>query len=235
MVKVDVHITSPSGGHVPRTSVLVTGSLTMDPGNVIPMARHVRVRLGDTAVFGNAPVSPTGTWRYQGNVPADVADGAMLRLLVEGDGQYRYNNGSTEPLDAEPGVAELIVQVETRPPELSITPGYATDVVVPPGSLFTSTVQGTSSGALSGITEVRFAVANGPSGLAENLSGDWTSWSARFSLGAGDHQFAITAKDSSGREASLPGVISVHEQFERTDPDKAFGLCGSCAISRFST
>ncbi|WP_432989906.1 hypothetical protein [Dactylosporangium sp. CA-233914] len=227
-------ITPAPGAQVTRTLSL-SGGVGLDPDTLSKtqvMAKgsaQVGITFnGLNPVGGTLTISQTGIWQLVGaTVPASIADGATVVIKATGTADWTdIRDQGHETFPAVPATAQVTVQVEARPPELAIVRDYPSEVT-PPVLPFVATVHGTTSGALSGINEVRYAVTSsgspGPSGLATNLSGDWSSWQAQFSLPAGDHQFTITAGDTRGRHASQSGAILVHEPFEQTDPSIVFG------------
>jgi len=72
---------------------------------------------------------------------------------------------------------------------------------------------GTTFGAMSGITSVRYAVTNGPSGPAVNTGrgGDWSTWRAQIPLPTtGTFTITITATDSLGHTGTASGSVNLH-------------------------
>jgi hypothetical protein len=222
-----VSITSPSAGTVIGRTVTVTGSCGLDDHGDRRVAQFglfsVNLDIGPTG-GGFFQAQQNGTWSFTGPVPDSVPDGAQLTISVVASGSYTTDPDHAEPFNAEDGTDQITVQVRTRPPEVHITP-FDNDEVT---STFPFPVSftGTSTGALSGITQVRYAVEGGPSGLAQNTdpAGHWATWAVSFTLpSARDWPITVTATDSLGRTDDDQTTFHLHEQFERTDPDKAFG------------
>ncbi|MFB4296710.1 hypothetical protein [Actinomadura sp. NTSP31] len=104
-----------------------------------------------------------------------------------------------------------IVAHDGTPPAVTIG-AFPTDVTVT--SLpFLLTLNGTTSGAQSGVTGVSYAVSSGPSGQAQDTAaaGDWSTWQARIPLPTtGRFDFTITATDTRGGTGSASASINLH-------------------------
>ncbi|WP_105969045.1 hypothetical protein [Streptomyces geranii] len=75
------------------------------------------------------------------------------------------------------------------------------------------TLTGTTPGASSGVTGVRYTVVDGPEGDARNTAadGDWSTWRAEIPLPTtGTFDVTITATDSRAGTASASATITLH-------------------------
>ncbi len=228
-----VSVSAPAPGAQVGRTLTVKGSAGLDPSTVgshqkLAGRPSVTITFNDLApAEGTLSVQPNGLWQLAGaTVPASISDGSALVISVAAQAAwFDDRDQGHEPHDADPGGAEVSVQLETRPPELTITPDYPADVVT--ATLpFEADIHGTTSGGQSGITGVSVSVDQGPETSAVDTSPghDWSIWRAHLSLTADDHQFTVTARDSSGRSAAQSGSISVHQSFEQSDPAIVFGM-----------
>ena len=128
-------------------------------------------------------------WTASGTLAPSTPDDSDVKITATAFGtiQTHQDPDVFAPLN-EPRV--VTVHLEPHPPELTITDGYPDDVT--PASLpYPATISGTTSGVLSGITGVRFAVDGGASDPAQNdPPGDWSVWHAQF-LAARDAQLPV--------------------------------------------
>ncbi|MET7426682.1 hypothetical protein [Dactylosporangium sp. NPDC005555] len=225
-----IGIVEPNPGTQVNRTFSLRGGAGLDPSSVNQNQRlagtpSVFIRFnGHAGVGGTFTIAQNGAWTFTNvTMPASIADGATIHIEGECDAMWTdIRDTGHESFDADPAFTGLDVVLETRPPELTITADYPTDVI--PASLpYLAKIHGTTSGALSGINAVVVSVDGRPEFTAENVSGDWAIWRAQFPLDAADHQFLVTARDTRNRHTSQPGAISVHERFEDTDPAIVFG------------
>ncbi|MDX2547459.1 hypothetical protein ACOT81_37295 [Streptomyces sp. WI04-05B] len=104
-----------------------------------------------------------------------------------------------------------VVGHDGAPPTVTLD-AFDSDVEV--ASLpYVLTLTGTTPGASSGVTEVRYSVANGSSGVARNTAagGDLSTWQAEIALPTtGTFALTVTATDSRGGTASVAASITLH-------------------------
>jgi hypothetical protein len=232
-VSIQLGFTSPAPGAHVGTNLTVTGfafddgsPFPGDPGGGQVSIVFTFVEFGAGGQKVNVQNLGNGNWTCSGTLPAGTHDGdtAKLTLTCRGTVIFSDDPGQNHTFDES---TSINVVLETPPTLLTVIQDYPVDVV-PPTLPFQVTIHGTTSGAVSGVNEVRLALdpdKGGTNLLAENLPpGDWSQWRVPLSLSAGDHMFIVTAKDTSGRTASsMPGRILVHEPFEPTDPAIVFG------------
>ena len=227
-----VRVLAPTPGAQVSRTLTVSGSAGLDPSTV---GSHQKLggRPSITITFnglapaeGTLSVQPNGLWQLAGaTVPDSIPDGSTLVISVAAQAAWIDDRDQGhESHDADPGSAEVSVQLETRPPELTITPDYPADVVTA-ALPFEVDIHGTTSGAQSGINQVTVSVDQAPETPAVDASPghDWSIWRAHLSLTADDHRFTVTVGDSHGRSATQSGSISVHQGFEQADPAIVFG------------
>jgi hypothetical protein len=117
----------------------------------------------------------------------------------------------TDPDGRASTQSRSIVGHDGSPPAVAIGP-FDHDVTVT--SLpFQLVLTGTTSGAASGVTDVRYSVTDGPSGAAEDTAPgrDWATWRAVIFLPTtGTFQFTIVATDTRGGTGSASASITLH-------------------------
>jgi hypothetical protein len=169
-----------SGSRIPRPRPVATKSRVITVSGVArnsPLPLHlpshqvagVRVEFGPggPVVAATEPQGGAfGTWTASGRLAPSTPDDSDVVLTATAFGTIVIQ------VDPDKGVpfAEprfVTVHLEPHPPELTITDGYPNDVT--PASLpCQATISGTTSGVLSRISEMRFAVEGGSSGPAQN-------------------------------------------------------------------
>jgi Tc toxin complex TcA C-terminal TcB-binding domain len=220
---------SPAAGAHVGTNLACTGfafddgqPFPGDPGGGQVSIVFTFVTFGTNGQNVNVHFVDGQNWTCSGTLPQGTHDGDTTTLTVTCRGLVTFSDdpGENHTFDES---ASINVVLETPPTQLTVIQDYPVDVV-PPTLPFQVTIHGTTSGAVSGVTEVRLSLDGGAGVLAEDLTGDWSQWRVQLSLPAGDHTFIVTAHDSSGRTvSSMPGRILVHEPFEPTDPAIVFG------------
>ena len=222
----DFRITDPPApGTLKSRVVSVSGVARTLPG---PLPSHkvdgVRVQFGPGGpVVLATRTLPAGLWAATGTLPPSTPDDSDVDVTATAFGTIleQFDPDVEEPFQE---LRVVSIHLEPHPPELTITAGYPSDVT--PASLpYQVVISGTTSGLLSGITGVTFAVDGGATAAATNdPPGDWSAWHAQLTLPeARNYPFTVTATDARGREATQSGAILVREPFEPTDPAIAFG------------